>query len=81
MIDYWGKKLFQGINLSHSKLSKCEFLIITSSKDVEINLLPKVMLLMDLINIEQYPETKILTPTGFHPNLLNRYENWVANGG
>lgn len=36
---------------------------------------------MDLIDPEQYPETKILYPKRFHPNLLYRYENWVANGG
>lgn len=51
--DYWGKMLFQQINSSCSKLSKCEFLtIISSIDDAGINLFPKVILLMDLIDPE-----------------------------
>ena len=72
--------LFQRVKLHLSKFAKSEFLTINSSKDAwnkyfsksNINGFNKCGIV--LCDRHAYPQKR------FHPNLLNRYETWVANG-
>ena len=71
---------FQRVKLHRSKLSKSEFLTIISSKDAWNKSFTKSNIIngfnkCGIVPCDQhaYPQER------FHPNLLNRYETWVAN--
>ena len=79
--DYWGKMLFQRVKLRRSKLSKVEFLTIISSEDVWNKSFTESNIINGFNKCGIVPCDRHAYPRKrFHPNLLNRYETWVANG-
>ena len=79
--DYWGKILFQRIKPHRLKLSKSEFLTIISRKDLWNKSFTESNIINGFNKCGIVPCDRHAYPRKrFHPNLLNRYETWVANG-
>ena len=73
--------LFQRVKVRRSKLSKAEFLTIISSKDVSNKTFTESNIITGCNKCGIVPCDRHVYPQKrFHPNLLNRYETWVANG-